>query len=300
VGVAACRHSQRDRGTTTATRALALAAAVEGDSEHLLAEAIRREAVERDVERLEVTGFEAIKGRGIRAQHRGRTVHVGGPRLLEMLQTDLPPALAAFSIEAGRRAQTVVYLVDGDTVAAGFALADVIRSESREAVAQLQGRGVDIPMLTGDSEYVARAVADELEIDLVLAEVLPENKDQLVARLQQQGKRVAMVGDGINDALALARADVGIAIGSGTDVAIESDPMDIVRIFDLSSATYKKMIQNLFWATGYNVIALPPAAGVLAPLGISLSPAVGALLMSFSTVVVAINAQLLRRMELGR
>ncbi len=163
-------------------------------------------------------------------------------------------------------------------------------------------------MLTGDSEEVARAVAKELGIETYFAEVLPENKDQKVAQLQAQGKRVAMVGDGINDAPALTRADVGIAIGSGTDVAIESagiilvesNPMDIVRIFELSKATYRKMIQNLIWATGYNVIALPLAAGVLAPVGILLSPAVGALLMALSTVIVAINAQLLRRVDLSR
>src|SRR5690606_20470053 len=160
-------------------------------------------------------------------------------------------------------------------------------------------------MLTGDSEAVARAVAEELGIDTYFAEVLPEHKDQKVAELQKQGKRVAMVGDGVNDAPALTRADVGVAIGSGTDVAIESagiilvrsNPLDAVNIFELSRATYRKMIQNLIWATGYNVVALPLAAGILAPVGILLSPAVGALFMSLSTVIVAINAQLLRRME---
>jgi Cu2+-exporting ATPase len=167
--------------------------------------------------------------------------------------------------------------------------------------------GIEVAMLTGDSEEVARAVAEELGIETYFAEVLPEHKDEKVAQLQEQGKQVAMVGDGVNDAPALTRADVGIAIGSGTDVAIESagiilvesNPMDVVDIFELSRATYKKMIQNLIWATGYNVIALPLAAGVLAPFGILLSPAVGALLMSLSTVIVAINAQLLRRVDLG-
>jgi Cu2+-exporting ATPase len=162
-------------------------------------------------------------------------------------------------------------------------------------------------MLTGDSEDVAQAVAQELGIDTYFAEVLPEHKDQKVAELQQQGKQVAMVGDGVNDAPALTRADVGIAIGSGTDVAIESagiilvrsNPLDVVNIFELSRATYRKMIQNLFWATGYNIFALPLAAGILAPFGILLSPAVGALFMSLSTVVVAINAQLLRRVRLA-
>ncbi len=289
-------------------QALALTAAVEGDSEHLLAQAIRRKATERNLGRLEVHGFEAIKGRGIRAEFDGRTIHVGGPRLLELLEVQLPEDLQLFTAEAGQKAQTVIYLVDDGSVVAAFALADVIRDESREAVEELKARGVEVAMLTGDSEEVARAVAEQLGITTYFAEVLPENKDQKVAQLQQQGKRVAMVGDGVNDAPALTRADVGIAIGSGTDVAIESagiilvesNPMDIVRIFDLSSATYNKMIQNLIWATGYNIIALPLAAGVLAPFGFLLSPAVGALLMSLSTVVVAINAQLLRRLDLGR
>lgn len=289
-------------------RALALAAAVEGDSEHLIAQAIRHEAAERGLRIPDVSDFEAIKGRGIRARWEGRTVHVGGPRLLEMLEAEPPGALQAFASKAGPKAQSVVYLVNGGDVAAAFALADAIRPESHAAVQRLREYGVEVAMLTGDSEEVARAVAEELGIATYFAEVLPENKDQRVAQLQQQGKRVAMVGDGINDAPALTRADVGIAIGSGTDVAIESagiilvesDPLDVVRVLDLSKATYRKMIQNLFWATGYNVIALPLAAGVLAPLGILLSPAVGAGLMSLSTVIVAINAQLLRRLDLQR
>jgi len=289
-------------------RALALAAAVEGDSEHLIAQAIRHEAAERGLRIPDVSDFEAIKGRGIRARWEGRTVHVGGPRLLEMLEAEPPGALQAFASKAGQKAQSVVYLVNGGDVAAAFALADAIRPESHAAVQRLREYGVEVAMLTGDSEEVARAVAEELGIATYFAEVLPENKDQRVAQLQQQGKRVAMVGDGINDAPALTRADVGIAIGSGTDVAIESagiilvesDPLDVVRVLDLSKATYRKMIQNLFWATGYNVIALPLAAGVLAPLGILLSPAVGAGLMSLSTVIVAINAQLLRRLDLQR
>jgi Cu2+-exporting ATPase len=197
--------------------------------------------------------------------------------------------------------------VDKDKPVAAFALADVIRPESRRAVKRLRELDIEVAMLTGDSEQVAKAVSDELGIDTYFAEVLPEHKDQKVAELQRQGKRVAMVGDGVNDAPALTRADVGIAIGSGTDVAIESagiilvqsNPLDVVKIFELSRATYKKMIQNLIWATGYNVVALPLAAGALAPLGILLSPAVGALLMSLSTVIVAINAQLLRRTQMS-
>lgn len=189
----------------------------------------------------------------------------------------------------------------------GVALADVVRPESRQAVRQLHDMGIEVAMLTGDSVAVARVVSGELEIDQFFAEVLPEHKDQKVAELQRRGKKVAMVGDGVNDAPALTRADVGIAIGSGTDVAIESagiilvksNPLDIVKIIQLSRGSYRKMIQNLWWAAGYNIVALPLAAGVLAPVGVVLSPAVGAVLMSLSTVVVALNAQLLRRLRLS-
>ncbi|MBN1249922.1 MAG: heavy metal translocating P-type ATPase, partial [Anaerolineae bacterium] len=288
-------------------RALALAAAVEGDSEHPIAHAIRSSAEAKGLEIPQVRDFEAIEGRGIRASHDGSPVYVGGPNLLEMLALSPPESLQPFAEDAGDKGQTMVYLVADDQVVAVFALADVIRDESREAVAQLRARGIEVAMLTGDSEEVAQSVATELGIDTVFAEVLPEDKDQKAQQLQEQGKTVAMVGDGINDAPALARADIGIAIGSGTDVAIESagiilvksNPMDVVRVFELSEATYRKMIQNLIWATGYNVIALPLAAGILAPLGILLSPAVGALLMSLSTVIVAVNANLLRRLSLS-
>ncbi|MBI5960515.1 MAG: HAD-IC family P-type ATPase, partial [Chloroflexi bacterium] len=284
------------------------ALAVEGDSEHLIARGIRRAAEERRLTPPVIHDFEAIKGRGIQARYNGHLVYVGGPRLLEMLSTSLSENLAHFTEETGRKGQTVVYLVDDKQPVAAFALADVIRPESREAVKRLHALGKEVAMLTGDSEAVARAVAEELGIDTYFAEVLPEHKDQKVAELQQQGKSVAMIGDGVNDAPALTRADVGIAIGSGTDVAIESagiilvrsNPLDVVHIFELSRATYRKMIQNLLWATGYNVIALPLAAGVLAPFGILLSPAVGALFMSLSTIVVAINAQLLRGLNLSK
>jgi Cu2+-exporting ATPase len=290
-----------------ADKALALAFAVEGDSEHLIARGIRRAAQERKLTPPSVSDFVAIKGRGIRAHYEGRTVYVGGPRLLEMLEIDLPESLAHFTEDAGRKGQSVVYLVDETQPVAAFALADVIRPESKEAVSRLHSMGIDVAMLTGDSQAVARAVAEEIGIDTYFAEVVPEHKDQKVIELQRQGKRVAMVGDGVNDAPALTRADVGIAIGSGTDVAIESagiilvrsNPLDAVNIFELSRATYRKMIQNLIWATGYNIFALPLAAGVLAPVGIVLSPAVGALFMSLSTIIVAINAQLLRRVELS-
>jgi Cu2+-exporting ATPase len=286
--------------------ALGLAAAVEADSEHTIARGVRRSAEERGVSMPAVTGFEAIKGRGVQAQRDGATVYVGGPRLLEMMGLELPETVARFEEQASAKGQSVVNLIHGDQVAAAFALADVIRPESREAIERLHEMGKEVAMLTGDSQAVARSVADELGIDTYFAEVLPEHKDQRVAELQAQGKRVAMVGDGVNDAPALTRADVGIAIGSGTDVAVESagiilvqnDPRDAVNVIDLSRASYRKMIQNLFWATGYNVIALPLAAGILAPVGILLSPALGAAFMSLSTVIVAINAQLLRRLQL--
>ena len=300
VGVATANGWQEEE-------ALALTAAVEGDSEHTIAQGIRRAAEERELQLPGVSGFEAIKGRGVRASSNGHTVHVGGPRLLEMLDLNLPDTLTSFREEAQAKGQSVVYLAQEQKVVAAFALADVIRPESRQAIEQLHEMGVEVAMLTGDSEAVARSVAEELGIDHFFAEVLPEYKDQKVLELQKQGKRVAMVGDGVNDAPALTRADVGIAIGGGTDVAIESagiilvksNPMDVVKIVSLSRASYRKMIQNLLWATGYNVVALPLAAGVLAPIGIVLSPAVGALLMSLSTVIVAVNAQLLRRQKIA-
>jgi Cu2+-exporting ATPase len=239
-------------------------------------------------------------------------VYVGGPRLLESLKPTVPQNIAGFETDANGRGHTTVYLLQDEgsgapRAVAAFALADVIRPESREAVRRLHEMGVQVAMLTGDAEGVARTVAEELGIDRYFAEVLPEHKDQKVTELQKQGRKVAMVGDGVNDAPALTRADVGIAIGSGTDVAVQSagiilvrsNPLDVVRIIELSRASYRKMRQNLLWATGYNVIALPLAAGVLAPWGILLSPAIGAVLMSVSTIVVAINAQLLRRLRLA-
>ena len=286
--------------------ALSLTAAVEGDSEHIIAQAIRKAAKDKGLALPKVTDFEAIKGRGVQARVDGSAVHVGGPRLLELLNIEPPPPITNFTHAAGKKGQSVVNLVQDGEVVAALALADVVRSESHEAVKRLQKMGVQVAMLTGDSKAVAKSVAEELGIDLYFAEVLPENKDREVSDLQAKGKRVAMVGDGVNDAPALARADVGIAIGSGTDVAVESagiilvnsNPLDVVKIISLSQASYRKMIQNLIWATGYNVVAIPLAAGVLADAGILLSPAIGALFMSLSTVIVALNAQLLRRVQL--
>lgn len=288
-------------------KVLALAAAVEGDSEHIVARGIRKAAAEHQLALPNVADFEAIKGRGAQARIDGKVVSVGGPRLLEMLKQTPPAALQPFIKNAEAKGQTVVYLVHEDTVIGSFALADVIRPESKPAVQRLHDLGIEVVMLTGDSQAVAKAVADELGIDRYFAEVLPEHKDSKVSELQAQGKKVAMVGDGVNDAPALTRADIGIAIGSGTDVAVEaadiilvqSNPLDVAKIFQLSRATRHKMIQNLWWAAGYNIVALPLAAGVLAGWGILLSPAIGAVLMSLSTIVVAINAQLLRRTALA-
>lgn len=282
--------------------ALALTAAVEGDSEHTIAQGIRRSAEQRGLHLPEVQEFEAIKGRGIHAKTNGQEVFVGGPQLLEMLNITLPANLSAFDQAASAKGQSVVHLVRDGKPLASIALADVVRPESYETIQQLHAMGVQVAMVTGDSQAVAKTVAEDLGIDSYFAEVLPENKDQKVIDLQKQGRRVAVVGDGVNDAPALTRADVGIAIGGGTDVAVESagiilvksNPLDVVKVIKLSQTSYRKMRQNLIWAAGYNVVAIPLAAGVLAPWGILLSPAVGAILMSLSTVIVAINAQLMR------
>jgi Cu2+-exporting ATPase len=283
--------------------ALAVAAGLEDGSEHALGKALVRGAKERGVRPRAVESFEALSGLGVRGRIHGTTVHVGGPRLLESLSVTVPQGLGEAVRTWSSDGKSVVFLVDGDHVRAAFALADVIRRESRDAVHALKERGVRVAMITGDSEDVAAWVGRELGLDETFAQVLPDQKAARIRELQDQGRTVAMVGDGVNDAPALAQADVGIAIGAGTDVAIEtadvilirSDPRDVVRVFDLSRATYRKMVQNLVWGAGYNALAIPLAAGVLAPVGIVLAPAVGALLMSVSTVVVAFNAQLLRR-----
>ena len=285
--------------------ALALAAGLESDSEHAVARAIVAAAQEREVESAAVSDFAALKGRGVQAVADGTAVYAGGPRLLEHLEIQLPESIADFSQEAGEKGQAVIYLIRDGAVIATFALADVIRPESREAIQKLHEMGIEVAMLTGDSQDVAKAVAAELDIDIYFAEVLPEDKDKKVSELQKQGKKVAMVGDGVNDAPALVRADIGIAIGSGTDVAVESaglilvrsNPLDVVKIITLSKASQRKMVQNIWWAAGYNIIAIPLAAGILAPWGIDLPPAVGALVMSLSTIIVAINAQTLRRLS---
>ena len=283
--------------------ALALAAGLERDSEHPLARAIVSEAERKGIDPARVESFEALAGRGVRGRRGGEEVHVGGPRMLEALGAEPPNAMASRVEEWASEGKSVVYVIEGKSVTAALALADSIRDESREAIRSLKEMDLRVAMITGDSEAVAGWVARELGIDEYFAQVLPENKAERVKELQARGSRVAMVGDGVNDAPALAQADVGIAIGAGTDVAIEAadvilvrdDPRDVVRVVSLSRASYRKMLQNLAWATGYNVIALPLAAGALAFAGIVLAPAVGALLMALSTVVVAMNAQLLRR-----
>ena len=285
--------------------ALRLAGGVETDSEHPLARAIvgAANAVGGPVR---ATAFRALSGRGVEATVDGADYAVGGPALLRQRKAEVPDELRNHIAGWEGRGAAVLHLVrDGDVVAA-FALEDEVRPEAREAVDDLRELGVEVAMITGDARQVAEAVGRDLDVEEVFAEVLPEDKDRAVVDLQHRRRRVAMVGDGVNDAPALARADVGLAIGAGTDVAIESagvilaasDPRSVAGVVRLSRASYRKMLQNLAWAAGYNVLAIPLAAGALAWAGITLSPAVGAVLMSLSTIVVALNAQLLRRLQL--
>ncbi|WP_457946191.1 heavy metal translocating P-type ATPase [Pseudarthrobacter sp. alpha12b] len=286
---------------------LALAAAVESDSEHPVARAIVRAAKARNLALPGATGFTSLTGRGVQATVDGRTVHVGGPALLRELGVVEPDTLAASTRAWMDRGAAVLHVVDDGKVLGAVSMEDAVRPESRQAVSALQRRGVKVAMVTGDARQVAQAVAADLGIDEVFAEVLPADKDKKVAELQGRGLKVAMVGDGVNDSPALARAEVGIAIGAGTDVAMESagvvlagnDPRAVLSMVDLSRASYRKMWQNLVWATGYNILSVPLAAGVLAFAGVVLSPAAGAVLMSASTIVVALNAQLLRRLKLN-
>ncbi|AXV07177.1 Lead, cadmium, zinc and mercury transporting ATPase [Euzebya pacifica] len=286
---------------------LALAAAVEADSEHPLARAIVAAAATRGLRAPTATGFRPLAGRGVRAEVDGTTVAVGGPALLREMDVAISEALVGQISRWERRGSAVLHVIRDGVILGSLALEDEIRPESREAVAELRRLGITVGMITGDARQVAEAVADELGLTEVFAEVLPADKDAAVAALQARGHVVAMVGDGVNDAPALARADVGIAIGAGTDVAIESagvvlasdDPRGVLGVRRLSAASYRKMIQNLWWAAGYNLLAIPLAAGVLAFAGFVLPMAVGATLMSLSTIVVAANAQLLRRLDLA-
>jgi Cu2+-exporting ATPase len=295
-------------------QALRLAAAVQSDAEHPIATALLASAKDRGIELPASKNFTSTPGVGVQADVDGRTLHVGGPGMLRKLGVKASAALMRAADEAAGKGQSATYLIElgaAEQVLAVFAIADAVRPESVEAIQRLHEGGVQVAMLTGDSHAVASAVAQELGIDTVFAEVLPEDKVAKIEELQANSgaarKRVAMVGDGVNDAPALVTADVGIAIGAGTDVAVEagdivlvrSDPRDVPAIIDLSKASYRKMVQNLWWAAGYNVVAIPLAAGVLAHWGILLHPAVGAVLMSLSTIIVAINAQLLRGRRLG-
>jgi len=287
-------------------RVLALAAAAEADSEHPVARAIVTAADATGIDRPDASDFDALTGRGVTAVVDDRHVSVGGPALLDHLGLDEPEDLTAVAQQWRDRGGSVLYVVHEDAVIGALTLADEIRPESRAAVEALHERDKQVILITGDAHQVAAGVAEQLGIDEVFAEVLPEDKDSKVVELQQRGLSVAMVGDGVNDAPALARADVGIAIGAGTDVAVESagvvlassDPRAVIGIIDLSTASYAKMIQNLVWATAYNLIAIPIAAGVFAFAGLNLPPAAAAVAMSASTIIVAANAQLLRRLDL--
>ena len=282
-----------------------LAAAAEADSEHPIARAIV--AVGDEIDQVPTASeFDAVPGRGVTATVGGRSVAVGGPAMLAHVGAEVPADLIEPTEEWRARGGAVLYVIVDGVVAGALTVADETRPESRAAVDALHGRGVDVVMITGDAEQVAEAVARELGIDEVIAEVLPEHKSNQVAALQDRGRTVAMVGDGVNDAPALARAEVGIAIGAGTDVAIESagvvlassDPRAVTGVIDLSRASYRKMVQNLVWATAYNAVAIPVAAGAFAFAGLTLPPALAAVAMSLSTVIVAANAQLLRRLDL--
>ena len=286
----------------TADEVLSLAAAVERDAEHPLGGAIVAAAQQRGLRIPVATGFEALAGRGARAVIDGRPVAIGGPALLRELELDPDPRAEAWDTNG----RTVIHVVVDGQIRGLLAAADEIRPESVEAVAALHRLGIRVAMVTGDAQAVADAVAGALGIDEVAAQVLPADKAAAVQRFQEGGRTVAMVGDGVNDAPALVAADIGIAIGAGTDVAVESadivlvrdDPRDVVSAIELSRASYRKMVQNLVWATGYNVVAIPVAAGILVPWGIDLSMAAGAVAMSASTIVVALNAQLLRGLRL--
>ena len=288
---------------------LALAAAAEADSEHPVARAIVAAAAahpEASRRQIRATGFSAASGRGVRATVDGAEILVGGPNMLREFNLTTPAELTDTTSAWTGRGAGVLHIVRDGQIIGAVAVEDKIRPESRAAVKALQDRGVKVAMITGDAQQVAHAVGQDLGIDEVFAEVLPQDKDTKVTQLQDRGLSVAMVGDGVNDAPALTRAEVGIAIGAGTDVAMESagvvlasdDPRAVLSMIELSQASYRKMIQNLIWASGYNILAVPLAAGVLAPIGFVLSPAVGAILMSASTIVVALNAQLLRRIDL--
>lgn len=288
--------SIRSAGEFDEESVLRLAASLEQNSEHPIAAGIMKKAEEKSIDIPSVSNFHAIKGKGVEGEVEGKSVKVVGPNYLEENDIEIPEQLES------SESATVVYLVIDEGLVGSISLSDRIRESSYEAVEKLKKKGIKVWMLTGDNEATAKAVSEELDLDGYFAEVLPDEKQERVKELQRQGEFVAMTGDGVNDAPALAQADVGIAIGSGTDVAaetadiilVESSPADVTKLILFGRETHKKMIQNLFWATGYNAVAIPLAAGVVAGWGIIMPPAVGALLMSLSTVIVAINAKMLR------
>jgi P-type Cu2+ transporter len=287
---------------------MSLATAVESNSEHPLGKAIVAEAKRRNVKQLSATDFEALPGRGARAFVEGKGVEIGGPRLLTEAKVTVPPDVEKLATAWASDGKTVLYTLADGRLLGALAVEDEIRPESKEAVSEIHRLGIKVAMITGDSKTVANSVARRIGIDEVTAEVLPADKASAVKRFQAGGKEVAMVGDGVNDAPALATADVGIAIGAGTDVAIESagivlvrsDPRDVVGAIELSRATYRKMIQNLVWATAYNLVAIPVAAGLFVRRGFEIPMSVGAVAMNLSTIIVAVNAQLLRKLKLQR
>jgi Cu2+-exporting ATPase len=293
---------------TSESELLALAAAVEATSEHPLAKAVLHEAKRRGAREAPANEFEALPGRGVRAVVDGRRIGVGGPRLLAEAEAAVPQEVEKATTTWALEGRTILFVIADRRVLGAIAVEDEIRPESHEAVSDLHRLGIRVAMITGDAKAVAESVARRLGIDEVAAEVLPADKASAVKRFQAGGRSVAMVGDGVNDAPALATADVGIAIGAGTDVAIESagivlvrsDPRDVVGAIELSRASYRKMIQNLVWATGYNLVAIPVAGGLFVPWGFDLPMSVGAMAMSASTIIVAANAQTLRRLTLRR
>jgi len=290
-------------GSLSQDDALRIAAAVERDSEHTIAQGIVKSAEERALKVPKAAQFEAMPGLGVKAVVDGKEFYLGGPAMLKRLALTPAAAVGEAAAHAAARGQASIYLLTPMAAVAVFTIADAVRPESQPAIQTLHEQRIEVVMLTGDARVVANAVAADLKIDTVFAEMLPGDKVDRIKELKNHGKHVAMVGDGVNDAPALLTADVAVAIGAGTDVAVEagdvvlvrSDPRDVPRIIALSRASYRKMMQNLWWAAGYNIVAIPVAAGVLATRGVLLPPAFAAVLMSASTIVVAINAQLLRR-----
>ncbi len=283
---------------------LELAAAAEKDSEHGLARSIVRKAKEEKLTLPDAESFTALPGKGVKASVKGQTIYVGGPNLLDELDlADKESVLEKVSKKEGESGHGLAFIIIEGRIAGYLTFSDTVRPESQEAVKELSRLGIEVIILTGDSRAAAESAAAELNIERIYAEVLPENKAEIIEKLKEEGNTVAMVGDGVNDAPALILADIGLAIGAGTDVAVESagiilvknDPRDVVRLIHLSRRVYSKMLQNLVWATGYNLLAIPLAAGILAPIGFVMPMAVGAVVMSASTIIVALNAQLLRR-----